>query len=237
MDTLEYLIAGIMVYISVTVFFLGIMYRIYRWRKTSVSPMNLGLFPKPQGGSRLHAVADALFFPQVLEVDTRMWVVVFFLHAAGLAAFVGHLRLLQEFTLLVKLLGTEGMASFAHLTGGLFGVILILTLIYLLFRRFKTPYKDISVPEDYILLVLLMAVVIMGDHLRFFADIPVGAYRNYIYSLLVFHPSFGPEIVNSPAKGSLVAHVLFANLLFIYFPFSKLMHFVGSFATNLIRRG
>lgn len=236
MGTFDYLVAGLMVYIAAAVFFLGIFYRIYQWRKIPASPMKLGLFPKSGGSRGAGAVADALVFPQVLEVDKGMWAVVFFLHAAGLFAFVGHLRLLQEFTPLVALLGADGMATFAQVTGGLFGIILMTALIYLLFRRFRTPYKNLSVPEDYLLLLLLLAVVIMGNHLRFVADIPVAAYRDYVQSLLSFQPAFGPEIANSAGKGSLVAHILFANLFFIYFPFSKIMHFVGSFATNLIRR-
>jgi nitrate reductase gamma subunit len=33
----------------------------------------------------------------------------------------------------------------------------------------------------------------------------------------------------------LTGHVLTASLLLIYFPFSKLVHFFGSFAGNLMR--
>jgi nitrate reductase gamma subunit len=88
-----------------------------------------------------------------------------------------------------------------------------------------------------LLLLLLLAVVLMGDHLRFFAHIPTSAYQEYIRSLYAFQPHFPPELAAAGnAKFGFVIHILFANLLLIYLPFSKLVHFMGAFFTNAVRR-
>jgi nitrate reductase gamma subunit len=164
-----------------------------------------------------------------------MWTFIIFLHLAIVAAFVGHLRLINEFTPLANSLGAEGMDQFSFIAGGTVGIIFLVALLYFFMRRFKSPHKDISTPEDYILLILILFIVLMGNHLRFFGDIHVTEYREYVRSLLAFKPDFPSDLADSSTRWVLVTHVLFANAFFIYFPFSKLVHFVGTFAVNLIR--
>ncbi len=237
MDWFSFLVAGIMVYVSVGVFFLGIGFQVYRWQKAPKSPVKQGIFPKPvKAGTRwLKLVKDALVFPQVREVDPWMWISTLLFHLALLAAFVGHLRMIHEFTPLVTLLGSEGLNKFAAWSGGIVGIILLFTLLYFLIRRFKSPFKDISTPEDFLLLIVILCAVGMGDHLRFSGAVHMSDYQAYVQSLLAFDPRFPPALEDSSSKWTLIWHVFFANLLFIWFPFSKFMHVIGSFATNLTR--
>ncbi|MFH1663165.1 MAG: respiratory nitrate reductase subunit gamma [Chloroflexota bacterium] len=237
MDWFSYLVAGILVYVAVAVFLVGTAFRIYQWFRVSRSSVKLGMFPKPKNkwARGLKLAKDSFLYPQVLEVDTTMWFFVLLLHLGGIAAFVGHLRIFSEFTFISNVLGEEGMSQFAMWTGGMIGIILMVSVIYLILRRFKSPYKDLSIPEDYLLLVLILTILLFGNHLRFFGDIHVAEYREYIHSLLAFRPAFPEAIAESSTKWVLVSHVLTANLLFIYFPFSKLVHSVGTFAVNLIR--
>ena len=164
-----------------------------------------------------------------------MWCFVIALHLAGVALFVGHLRLIFEFTPLANALGSRGMEQFAFLTGGAIGIILVIAVLYFLTRRITPPNKEISAPEDYFLLILILLVILSGNYLRFFGDIPVTAYRQYISSLFTVNPYIPAVLATSATKWSLGAHVMFANMLLIYFPLSKLVHFVGSFAANLVR--
>ncbi|UCE97598.1 MAG: respiratory nitrate reductase subunit gamma [Dehalococcoidia bacterium] len=237
MDWFSYLVAGILVYVGVAIFILGIAFRIYQWFKVKRSSVKLGMFPKPKNrwarGFKLFK--DTFFYPQVMGVDPVMWVFVLLLHIGGIAAFIGHLRLFNEFTFIANALGDEGMARFAAWSGGTIGIILLVSVTYLIMRRFKSPYKDLSIPEDYLLLVLVLVILLFGNHLRFFGDVHVADYREYIHSLLAFRPAFPEAIVESSTKWVLVSHVLTSNLLFIYFPFSKLIHSVGTFASNLVR--
>jgi nitrate reductase gamma subunit len=165
-----------------------------------------------------------------------MWFFTILFHFGLLGAFVGHLRLLQEFTPLVSLLGPKGMDWFASWSGGFMGVVLIAGLLYYLLRRLNFPFRELSVPEDYILLVLLILTVVMGNLMRFTGDIHVGGYRAYLQSLLSFRPAFPEALAASSTKWALVFHVLFANLVFIFFPFSKLVHVIATFPANLARR-
>lgn len=237
MNWFSFLAAGVLVYIALAVFILGLAYKVYKWFKVPKSSVRLGLFPKPQGSGRrlLRLSRDNFLFPQVLDVDRWMWLFVILLHLGGVVAFVGHLRLFQEFTFISNILGEEGMSQFSLITGGTVGIVLTVTILYLLIRRFKSPYKDLTVPEDYFLLILVLLIVLMGNHLRFFGDVHVTEYREYIHSLLAFKPAFAEELAASSTRWSLTTHVLLSNILLIYFPFSKLVHFIGSFAGNMIR--
>jgi len=237
MDWFSYLVAGILVYVAVAVFILGTAYRIYQWFRINSSSVKLGMFPKPKNrwARGIKLAKDSFLYPQVIDVDATMWFFVLLLHIGGIGAFIGHLRLFNEFTPIANALGDEGMAQFALWTGGTVGIILLVSVTYLILRRFKSPYKDLSIPEDYLLLVLVLVILLFGNHLRFFGDIHVAEYREYIHSLLAFRPAFPEAIAESSTKWVLVSHVLTSNLLFIYFPFSKLIHSVGTFAGNLIR--
>jgi nitrate reductase gamma subunit len=127
------------------------------------------------------------------------------------------------------------METLASWVGGAIGISLFIAFTYFLLRRFKSPYRELSVPEDYLLLLLILLLVLLGDHLRLTQPFDLANYRDYMSSLLSFKPSFPAEIASSPAKWILVGHVLTANLLLIYFPFSKLVHSIGGFAGNLLR--
>lgn len=238
MDWFSYLVAGIMVYLAVAVFILGMTYQVYQWLRAPKSRIKTGVFPKPGSGAARwgEVLIDSFTFPQAMKMDRTIWVFTILFHFALLGAFVGHLRLVHEFTPLLNLLGSKGMDQFALWSGGVMGVLLIVALIYYLFRRLTTPYKEISVPEDFILLFLLILVVVMGDHMRFIGKIHAADYRIYFQSLLAFKPAFPKVLADFPTKWALVFHVLFANLLFIYFPFSKLVHVIATFPANLARR-
>jgi nitrate reductase gamma subunit len=238
MDWVSYLVAGLMVYLAVAVFVIGTVYQIYHWFHAPRTRVKTGYFPKPESaGARWTKVAeDSFLFPQMIQFDRWMWVFTILFHFGLLGAFVGHLRLFQEFTPLAKALGPKGMEHFSSWSGGFMGIVLIVGLIYYLVRRLKFPYKELSVPEDYVLLTLLILTVIMGNLIRFFGNIQVTDYRAYLHSLFVFRPSFPLTLAASSTKWAFVSHVLFANLLFICFPFSKLIHVIATFPANLARR-
>ena len=238
MDWFSYLVAGIMVYVAVAVFVIGMAYQIYQWLRAPKTRIRTGYFPKVSTAQArwLKVAEDSLIFPQVILFDRWMWVFTILFHLGLLGAFVGHLRLIHEFTPLANALGPKAMEQLSLWSGGFMGVALIVGLIYYLLRRLTFPYKELSVLEDYVLLILLILTAIMGNLMRFFGDIHVADYRNYLQSLIVLKPAFPPALAASSIKWTLVFHVLFANLLFICFPFSKLVHVIATFPANLARR-
>jgi len=239
MDLFSYLTSGLGVYVALVVFTLGMAWRAYQWSTTPRSPVRLGMFPKPKTGiGRLgKLMKDTFIAPQSARIEPRMWAMAMLFHVAALAAFVGHLRLVHEFTPLVNALGIEGMNAFAGIAGGLAGIVMLVAVLYWLGRRTYGPYKNLSVPEDYFLLILLLLVVVMGDHLRFVGGLHAPTYIAWFQSLLHFSPAFPAELAASGERWALDFHMLFVDLLLIYFPFSKLTHAIGAFATNLVRSG
>ncbi len=237
MDWFSYLTSGIGVYVALAVFTGGMAWRAWQWSHTPRSTVRLGLFPKPETGAGRFGklLTDTFVAPQSYKVAPAIMVAALAFHLAALAAFVGHLRLVHEFTPLVALLGENGMNTFAAWSGGTAGIVMLAAVLYWLGRRTFGPYKNLSVPEDYLLLALLLGIVLMGDHLRFVGGLHAPTYEAWFASLMAFRPSFPPELANSLTRFALDWHMLFVDAFLIYFPFSKLTHAIGAFATNLVR--
>lgn len=237
MDTFSFIASALLVYVALAVFVLGMAWRVWQWSRTPKSEVRLGIFPKPSTGAGRFGklLKDTFVAPQSFSMAPGVMIAAMAFHVAALAAFVGHLRLVHEFTPLVNMFGMEWMNAFAGLAGGTAGIVMLLAVIYWIGRRTFGPYKNLSTPEDYLLLFLLLGIIVMGDHLRFVGTIHAPTYIAWFQSLLRFDPSFPAELANSGEKWALNWHMLFVNAFLIYFPFSKLTHAVGAFATNLVR--
>jgi nitrate reductase gamma subunit len=237
MDWFSYLVSGVGVYVALLVFTLGMAWRIWEWSRTPKTAVRLALYPKPKTGAGRFGklLVDTFMAPQSIAIAAGIMVAAFAFHIAALGAFVGHLRLVHEFTPLVALLGVEGMNTFAAWTGGIAGIVMLIAVLYWLGRRTYGPYRKLSTPEDYLLLALLLGIVIMGDHLRFVGGLHAVTYQAWFASLIAFQPSFPPELAESSTRWALNWHMLFVDAFLIYFPFSKMTHAVGAFATNLVR--
>jgi nitrate reductase gamma subunit len=236
-DTFSFIASALLVYAGIGVFIVGMGWRAWQWFKTPASPVRLGMFPKPtgSGGRIVKLLKDTLAAPQSFEIAPGVMIAAMAFHLAALAGFVGHLRLIHEFTPLVALWGDEGMAQFAAWSGGIAGIVMLFAVLYWIGRRTFGPYKMLSTPEDYLLLFLLLGIVTMGDHLRFVGGIHAPVYIEWFQSLLRFQPSFPAELANSSEKWALNWHMVFVSAFLMYFPFSKLTHAMGAFATNFVR--
>jgi nitrate reductase gamma subunit len=239
MDWFSYLTSGIGVYVALVVFTGGMAWRAWQWSRTPRSPVRLALYPKPKTGAGRFGklLVDTFAAPQSFRIAPGIMIAAILFHVAALAAFVGHLRLVHEFTPLVAVLGSEGMNTFAAWSGGAAGIVMLVTVLYWLGRRTFGAYKNLSVPEDYLLLALLLGIVLMGDHLRFVGGLHAITYQAWFASLVALRPAFPAELASSTTRLALDWHMLFVDLFLIYFPFSKLTHAIGAFATNAVRTG
>lgn len=236
MDTYLQMTAVWGVYLAGVVFVAGMAWRVWQWTTTPKSAVRLGMFPKPQtrAGRIGKMLKDTLVAPQSARIEPKMWLFAMMFHLAALAAFVGHLRIVQEYPVLPALLGEEGMNTFAGWAGGIAGVLMMVAVLYWIARRTFGPFKNLSVPEDYLLLALLLGIIIMGNHMRFFGEgVHAGDYREWFQSLLAFRPAIPAQLTS--VGWSLGTHMLFVDAFLIYFPFSKLVHTIGSFSANLVR--
>lgn len=221
-----FFVGQVLPYIAGAVFLIGVTYRVLGWLRVPV-PFQLTIFPAPRDSAgRLTAVGgELLFFKSLYKNDKNLWLWAWLLHVSLAMVIGGHIVgiyfLMNQFTLIgLTPAASQAMSSFL---GTVSGLMLLVALIVLLYRRFATPeVKRLSDPADFIDLLFVLAVVITGNHMRLpgvHADLP--AIKAYIGSLLVFNP------LPLPDDAIFVAHFTTVMLFLIYFPFSKMIHFAG----------
>lgn len=104
-------------------------------------------------------------------------------------------------------------------------VLLILSLGYLLLRRFADPrVKYISLPTDYFALYLLLGIAVSGFLMRHLEKVDIVNVKAAIAGWASF------QLVTPVGVGALYfIHVFLVSVLLVYFPFSKLLHAPGVF--------
>ena len=237
-DKFFYFVMVPMVYVALFIFIAGTVFCLMK--------MNMAPKPKattlrvfPERRFKWSAVLrDIFLFPEITRrTDPVFWIFFALFHIAIFFLFIGHLELITE----IKLIQIVEHKIF--LGKGVFGILLMLALTYFLFRRFRSPYRELSVPEDFILILGLLVTSFFGSHMNLATlyssygfDIPLEAYRTYLGSMIRFQPTVPAEISGSPHQVILVMHVFLANIFFIYFPFSKVMHSILAFFSNAVKR-
>ena len=235
METLYYIILVPMVYLAVAVFVFGTaskMFFIFTRKKEAVTPV----YPIAKPGV-LYALYDSFFMPSILKHKPLFWVFLMAFHVSLLLLLVGHLECIWDISLL------QVIPHEIFIGNGFVGITLTISLLYFLFRRFSSPVRDLSVPEDYFLLIFLFLVVIFGSEMDwarswyYYDSMTVENYRVYLSSLVSFHPVLPDEIMESGHSFMLVAHVFFANLFLMAIPFTKITHAFLALPVNKLKRG
>jgi len=235
-DSIFYFVMVPMVYIAAAIFVLGILFKLVMVLLSPALPGTLGVFPRKVPGP-IGILKDSLLAPTAWRHSKIFWSVIIAFHVAFFLLFIGHLELIRE----IKLI--QVIPHDVFLGAGWVGIVLIITTLYFLFRRFGSPVRGISVPEDFILLLLLFLTMAFGSHLHLAArysetglDITVPDYRAYLSSLIALKPVVPEEISFSPHYVIVVLHIFFANLFLIFFPFSKMIHAVFTFFAHKLKR-
>ncbi len=217
-------------------FFIGTTIRLIKIFREPKHPATLQVYPEKKPGW-LWALHDTFLFPTVRKHKPLLWVFLMAFHICILLLILGHLELFGEIETL-QLIPHE-----IFLGQGFVGLIASIALLYFLFRRFISPVRELSVSEDYYLLILLFLVVLFGSQMDwarrwyFYESLTVDQYRDYLSSLLTLRLELPGEIYESGHSFMLVLHVFFANLFLIFFPFSQSMHSFLSLPMNKLRRG
>jgi len=105
-------------------------------------------------------------------------------------------------------------------------LIFLAAVAFLFLRRVVIPQvRYISLPADYFPLFLILAIGTSGVLMRYFTKVDIAAVKDLTVGLATLHPHIpGVQI------GSIFyIHLFLVSALFIYFPFSKLMHLGGVF--------
>lgn len=220
-----FFIGRIFPYIAITVLILGLVWRVRGWLKVPV-PFQLTVFPAPSSPlGRITAVGkEMLLFSSLRRGDTGLWVWAWLMHVALAMIIAGHIVGIYYLTHQFTLIGlTEAASSQASaFIGTVAGLVFFIALVVLFYRRVAIPeIKRLSDPADYFELLLLLAIVITGMHMRTVNEINLPLIREYLGSLIMLRP------VPIPHEWIFVSHFFLVNVLMIYLPFSKLIHMAG----------
>lgn len=236
MQTLCYIVLVPMVYLAAAVFFFGTIARMAAILRAPANPSILQIYPEKRP-KLLWALHDAFLFPTVRRHKPVLWVFLMLFHIGLVFLVIGHLELIAEFEIL------QIVPHQVFIGNGWVGLIMACCLIYFLFRRFASPVRELSVPEDYVLLMLLFLIVLFGSQMDWartwyeYGEMTVDDYRAYLYSLVTLRPELPYSTTFSGHSFMLVLHVFFANLFLMFFPFSQAMHAFLSVPANKLRRG
>lgn len=223
----------ILPFVSLSVLGLGIFYRVSNWNRTPV-PHRQTLYPAPTtaAAANFKIGKELILFETIFKSDKLLWIGSWIFHIGFAGALVGHLigipTLGTQFAL-VPGISVELSELLSELLGTTVGIMLLFGLIVLLIRRLSIrEVKILSDPMDYLDLFFLLAIVITGNWMRFLSPMEYIDAKNFVISIITFSPMVIPSNV------TFLIHFTIALLFFMYFPFSKLMHFLGSVYTRYI---
>ncbi|MQL52670.1 nitrate reductase [Desulfofundulus thermobenzoicus] len=231
---MAYFIAQILPYITVTVFILGVLYRLWRWAASRIVH-NITLSPFPQSNAEVAAIyaREIILFRNIFKFDLPLWIGAWPMHVALFFVLGGHAMGIYFLGRQFVYIGMSEALSehMSELLGTFFGLILLAGLLYLLYRRAAIDkMRRISNTSDYLHLFLLIAIVSVGNFMRLFPayGIEYEPVKEYLTTLLMFRPAAIPD------NPLFLTHLLLVQVLLMVFPFSKLMHLFGMFGMRWI---
>ena len=202
-------------YMTLTAFFLGLVWRIWRFFKSGVQ--SYPLFPVASQSSfqKLKTyLSQILLFTPLFRNDRRLWALSWMFHLSLFLIIAGHFRMF---------LGIRIDERVAFTLGSFFGTVFLISVAILLLRRFG-EVRIISTAEDYLALILLVLIALSGLAMRF-----SGSHydlSDYAYSIA----TLSPEVPDYDTF--LLIHAFLAQILIAYLPYGKLFHSIGSFVTS-----
>lgn len=220
-----FFIGRIFPYIAIAVLILGLVWRVRGWLKVPV-PFPLTVFPAPRSPlGRITAVGkEMLLFSSLRRGDNGLWVWAWLMHVALAMIIAGHIVGITYLTHQFTLIGLSEAASSqaSAFIGTVAGLVFLIALVVLFYRRVAIPeVKRLSDPADYFELLLLLAIVITGMHMRTVSEVNLPAIREYLGSLIMLQP------LPIPQEPIFMSHFFLVNVLMLYLPFSKLIHMAG----------
>ena len=214
-----------LLYCSAAVFVVGMIYRLVSWLRAPV-PLKLVLTPGPAtaGGVGRRVAGEVVLFHSLHKTDRALWTAAWLFHVSLLLLAIGHVGglVIPGFIQTSLGLSEEQFHHLSNRAGGASGILAMITLLYLFFRRLASErLRWISTFSDYLALGLLLLIIVTGNQMRFMDGLEIEQARRFVRGLLALQP------VAPPANTMFSVHFLLVCALLAYIPFSKLIHMGG----------
>jgi Fe-S oxidoreductase/nitrate reductase gamma subunit len=214
-----------MPYIALIVLVNGLLYRTYNWARS----------PKPQTDYKVNPISitftkslikilkKVFIFPVLYREEKFLWLGAWLFHISLLMSIVSHYKVFANYIWFWENLNISAerfaqiSISFSALTAGL----MVGSLILLFGRRLLNILRTLSDPEDYIVILFILAIAISGIYVRFIAPVNLLELRRYFVSLVQLNPAY------LPTDTSYLIHHTLVLILILYFPLGKLVHTLG----------
>ena len=228
---------GVLPYVAIAVFIVAMAHRIYTWKRLAAPSMTLFPAPADEKANRRNVLKEALLFRSLFGGDRVLWAFAWVFHVVLLLIFLGHLRFFTNVDSMFMTMGmSEGaIQAMSGGAGGAAGVVILVATVLLLARRLALPrVREITGAADYLALLLIGAIIISGNMMRFGAEhFDLALTREYFAGLA----SFGGVMEEAALQNKVfVVHMVLAFLLIMCIPFSKILHFGGIFFTHQLVR-
>jgi len=230
---MQFFLGCVLPYLAFAVFLAGMAWRTWNWLRRPV-PFAITLYPaQSRPAARVAAAAkELLLFRSLYHGDRGLWLWAWLMHFSLALIVVGHVVGLSLVGRQFCYLGASAETStfMSGLIGTTTGLVFAVSLLALFYRRTAVPEaKRLSDPADYFALALLLAVAVTGLHMRLaWLAADQAEVRSYLAGLLTFRP------VPLPREPIFVVHFTLVSVLLLYFPFSKLVHLTGAFASQAL---
>lgn len=235
LDKVYYFIMVPLVYIAVAVLVIGIIAKIVALLRSPAPAYTLRTFPQKKHPV-LSALGDTFGMSALRKHKPLFWFFLMMYHIGFLLLILGHLDLFPNIHIMP--------AQSRHMLGaGAVGLAVTIPTFYFLFRRFKGQERQISVPADYLLLLLLLFIFLLGDMISWGNSWTANGFvmtkndfRNYFGILSSFSFTDPRTVLHGSHYHFIVLHVLLADLFMMVLPFTKIVHTFFSLPLNLLRR-
>lgn len=235
MDGLYYFIMVPAVYISVLMMIIGIVAKLVSVFSSPTPSFSLKTYPAKKH-PRLAALGDTFGMPTIRKHKPLFWFFLMWFHVGILFLILGHFDLFPNIHIMP--------AASRHMVGaGLVGVSVTVPAFYFLFRRFVGQERQISVPADYLLLLLLLFTFLLGDMISWGNSWTANGFvmtkadfRNYFGILSNLSFADPRTVLHGSHYHFIVLHVFLAELFMMILPFSKIVHTFFSLPLNMLRR-
>ena len=202
----------------------GLAWRIFAWLRAPVPlPMPLPPAPATWAGVVVRMLREGLVFETLFRANRWTWLFGWLFHAALLLVLLRHAWLFVD----PVPAWTEPLLG----AGKWLSAVLVASLGGLLARRlFVARVRYVSVPSDYLMLILILLIGGSGAWLGHFDPRSLGLAREFALGLVRL------EARPLPLDPALWLHLGGAGVLVALLPFSNLLHAPGVFLSPTRRR-